>query len=101
MVPKLVGRSKLMEDPKHLVFMRNQIGWEFKADQEIDWCAHHLCQVDQATSQHVVQNFFRRIPFEWDGNNLGLMARRLQRRSQSFSVNFGTAPNKRDLNRGN
>lgn len=48
----------------------------------------------------MIEDLFRRIPFERNGYDLCLMTRRTERISQTFRMDFRASTYKRYLNRG-
>jgi hypothetical protein len=47
----------------------------------------------------MIEDFFRRVPLERNGENLGLMSRAAQSVAQAFGVNLSTTANERNLDR--
>src|SRR5215510_5066692 len=101
MVPQLVRRAKLVEDPHNLVRMWNQIGGKAQSNQKIDRRPHHLTYIQQPTSQHVVDDPFRWIPLEWYGDDFRFVTRISQRIAQAFRMNLSATTNKWDLDGSN
>jgi hypothetical protein len=74
MIPQIVSRSKLVQEPKDFVRVGNQIDRKLQADHPIDGSPTALTQIQQPAGQYLFENALGRIPFERDGHDLGLMS---------------------------
>src|SRR5258708_5126626 len=97
MVPQLVRGPVLMQDPEDLVGMMDQIGRELQADKKVYGSAGHFGQVQEAAGKHVVKDLFGRIPFEWNGDDLSLVALGNEGVPETFGMRFRPAADEWDL----
>src|SRR6185503_2493981 len=73
MIPKLISCPELVQNPSDLVRVSNEVSRKFQAYKQVHRRPCHFTQIQQATSQHVIQNLLRWIPLEGNSDNLGCM----------------------------
>src|SRR5687768_3205962 len=71
---QLVGCTVLMNEPRHLVRMADEIRRKLRSDDQVDRFAIRLAQIDEAPRGGVRKNFPLRIPLEWNADQLGLIS---------------------------
>src|SRR5687767_1458934 len=93
-VPQLISGTMLVQNPEHLVWVRNQVSGEAQTDEPIDTRARDFGNVEQPARQKVIENPFRRVPLEGDRKDLGLVPCFVQSVAQTLRMYFCTAANK-------
>jgi hypothetical protein len=73
-----------VQNPEHFARVRDEIRRKLETDNQVNGCPGDFRQIQQATSQHVIQDSFGRIPLEGDGDNLRLVPGCPQSISQAF-----------------
>ena len=99
-VPEVVGAAVLVQEPEALVGVRHQVGGELQRDQAVDALADAFGDLHQAGGEHVLRHAGGRIPFERDGDDLGLVAGFAEGGEKVGGKGFGAAVDEGDLDRG-
>src|SRR4029079_14221156 len=101
MVPKLIGRAMLVQNPEHLVRVWNQVSRKAQTDEPVDTRARYFGNIDQTARQNVIENLFGWIPLEGNRENFRFVSRVAEGIAQAFGVNLCAPANEGNLDRGN
>ena len=74
-VPEFVSGAMLVQNPEHLVWVRNQVGGKAQTDKPVDARARNFGNVEQAAGQNVIENLFGRVPLERNREDLRFVSR--------------------------
>ena len=94
---QLVAGPVLVDQPRHLVRMADEIRRELGADGQIDAGAVALAQVEEPPRRGVGEDFVLRIPLEGHAHQLGLVTVEPELPDQLPHVVFGAALDERHL----
>ena len=71
---QIVRGPVLVREPDDLVRMAHEVGRELGANDDVDGLVVALGQIQEPPCRGVRQNLFLRIPFEWNGNQIGFIS---------------------------
>ena len=94
---QLVAGPVLVDQPRHLVRVADEIRRELGPDGQVDAGAVALAEVEEPPRRGVGQDLVLRIPLEGDADQLGLVAVQAELPDQLPDVVFGAALDERHL----
>ena len=92
---QLVRGAVLVDQPRHLVRMADEIRRELRGDHEIDRPAVALAEIEQPPRRRVRENFPLRIPLEGDADELGVDSRAQRAAGPARARGFRRRPRRR------
>ena len=96
-VPQLVRRAVLVDQPHDLALVLGEVGGELQSDHRIDLQAVALGDVEAAPHRHLVGELARRVPLAGDLDEVGLVTRVAQGPDQGLGVRLRAAAHERGL----
>ena len=94
---ELVAGAVLVDQPRHLVRMADEVGRELGADGQVDPGPVALAQVEEPPRRGVGQDLVLRVPLEGDADELRLVAVQPELPHQLPDVVLGAPLDERDL----
>ena len=94
---QIVDGAVLMEQPRHLVRMTDEIRRELRRDHGVDALAVRLGQIDEPPRGRLREQLLLRVPLERNRHPLGAIAVPAQFVDQPANVQLGAAVNEGDL----
>jgi hypothetical protein len=97
MVPELVGRAVLVDQPHDLAVVRREVRRELQRDHGVDAHPVGLGDVERTPHRHLVHDLRREVPLARDRHDLGVVPRIAQRLRERLGVDLGAAADERGL----
>src|SRR4029079_19430394 len=87
----------LMDEPRDLVRMADEVRRKFRPDRQVDGRTIALAQIEEAPGGGMREDLVLRIPLEGDAHQLGLVAMQAELPYQLADVVFGAPLDEGDL----